>query len=111
MAPCCGEDIGIDNKKVVIILIVLVCCVVISIFMFIISLQNDFEELHTFYNGFEGRKLMIMQKRLVYKSSKQQLKRYSEKNNNGSKGHLGNGHINGGFIMDDTPTNTLLPGS
>ena len=40
--------------------------------------KNEFEEIHTFHFGFEGRKLLLQEKRLIYRSSVQQVRRFTK---------------------------------
>ena len=69
MAPCCGEDgVGsVVRTQVVIILIILVICAIIVIILICDNAGQEFDELCQFYDGFQGRKLLIKEKKLVYK--------------------------------------------
>ena len=69
MAPCCGEEeVGsVERTQIVIILIILVICAIIVIILICDNAGQEFEELCQFYDGFQGRKLLIKERKLVYK--------------------------------------------
>ena len=79
MAPCCGEDDAGSTARtqIVIILVILCVCVIIVITLLCDNAAKEFEEINTFHQGFEGRKLRIKEKKLVYRSSMMKVRRYS----------------------------------
>ena len=79
MAPCCGEDDAGSTARtqIVIILVILCVCVIIVIMLLCDNAGKEFEEINTFYQGFEGRKLRIKEKKLVYRSSMMKVRKYS----------------------------------
>ena len=78
MAPCCGEaDAGSTFRTQIMIIFVILCiCAVIVIMLLCDNVSHEFEEIHSFYQGFEGRKLLIKEKKLVYKSSRTTVRKY-----------------------------------
>ena len=78
MAPCCGEaDAGSTFRTQIMIIFVILCiCAVIVSMLLCDKVSHEFEEIHSFYQGFEGRKLLIKEKKLVYKSSRTTVRKY-----------------------------------
>ena len=76
--PCCGEDHDMTTKQVIIIIVILCVCVVIAVVLLCVNIQNEFHDIQNFHFGFEGRKMMLKEKKLVYKCSMQQVIRYSK---------------------------------
>ena len=78
MAPCCGEaDAGTTYRTQIMIIFVILCiCAVIVIMLLCDNVSHEFEEIHSFYQGFEGRKLLMKEKKLVYRSSRTKVRKY-----------------------------------
>jgi hypothetical protein len=78
MAPCCGEDDGGSTARtqIMIILVILCVCVIIVIMLLCDYAGKEWLEINTFYQGFEGRKLLIKEKKLVYRSAMIKVRRY-----------------------------------
>ena len=79
MAPCYDEDEGGSTARtqIMIILVILCVCVIIVIMLLCDNTGKEFKEINTFYQGFEGRRLLIMEKKLLYRSSMMKVRRYS----------------------------------
>jgi len=56
------------QKKIYIIVFILCLCVVCAIILSFVNIHDDFVELKNFYRGYMGRRLLIQEKRLVYRS-------------------------------------------
>ena len=76
MAPCCGLPLDTARKQVVIILIILCVCVVIAMGLLCANAREEFREIGKFYTGYEGRRLMIKEGKLVYRSPLQNVTQY-----------------------------------
>ena len=78
MAPCCGEDDAGSTARtqIVIILVILCVCVIIVIMLLFDDAGKELKEINTFYQGFEGRKLLIRERKLVYRSAMMKVRRY-----------------------------------
>ena len=85
MDSCCGEDAGTTSKQIAIILVIICVCVVIAIGLLFANARNEFEEIQNFHFGFEGRKMFIKERRMVYRSSIQQVRRYTKVGLNSSE--------------------------
>jgi len=73
-----AEDIfrnDIIRKKVNIIIVILSFCVVCAIILSFVNTHDDFLEMSNFYHGYMGRRLLIQEKRLVYRTKLQQIDR------------------------------------
>ena len=69
MAPCCGSPLDTASKQGVIILIILCVCVLIAMGLLCADAREEFREISKFYSGYEGRRLMIKEGKLVCRSS------------------------------------------
>ena len=78
MDPCCGEDAGTASKQITIIIVIICVCVVIALGLLFANARNEFEEIQNFHFGFEGRKMLIKERRMVYRSSIQQVRRFTK---------------------------------
>lgn len=58
----------IDRKKIHIIIVVLCCSLVGALILTMVNVLHDREEMIAFYKGFMGRKLMISERRLMFRS-------------------------------------------
>jgi len=82
------------QKKIYIIIVILSLCISGAIILSFVNIHDDFMELSNFYRGYMGRRLMIQERRLVYrgqgdKITKMQAKKKREK----SEDLLNNGRI------------------
>jgi len=82
------------QKKIYIIIVILSLCIICAIILSFVNIHDDFMELSNFYRGYMGRRLMIQERRLVYrgqgdKITKMQAKKKREK----SEEMLNNGRI------------------
>ena len=75
MAPCYDEDDGGSTARtqIMIILDILCVCVIIVIMRLCNIAGKEFEEINTFYQGLEGRKLLIKEKKLVSNDEGQEI--------------------------------------
>jgi len=64
----------IHQKKITILIIILSFCFICAIILSFVYVHNDFKELNNFYRGYMGRRLLIKEKRLVYKKKEQKMK-------------------------------------
>ena len=64
----------INNKKIFIILSFLGISILGAVILSFVNVHYDFLELHNFYRGYMGRRLLIQEGRLVYRDPEQRLK-------------------------------------
>lgn len=64
----------INNKKIFIILAFLGISILGAVILSFVNVHYDFLELHNFYRGYMGRRLLIQEGRLVYRDPEQRLK-------------------------------------
>jgi len=55
------------QKKIYIIIVILSLCIICAIILSFVNIHDDFMELSNFYRGYMGRRLMIQERRLVYR--------------------------------------------
>ena len=55
------------QKKIYIIIVILSLCIFGAIILSFVNIHDDFMELSNFYRGYMGRRLMIQERRLVYR--------------------------------------------
>ena len=55
------------KTKINIILVILSFCVICAIILSFVNSSDDFEEMNNFYHGYMGRRLLIQERRLVYR--------------------------------------------
>ena len=63
------------SRKIKVLSFILGVCCIIAIIINFINLQSDYEEVHEFYIGFMGRKMLIQEKRLTSRSYLNMLRR------------------------------------
>lgn len=83
------------QKKIYIIIVILSLCIVCAIILSFVNIHDDFVELSNFYRGYMGRRLMIQERRLVYR-------RQVERNNtmqSDQRGEKKPGKFNNGGIQ------------
>ena len=75
MAPCCmvQRQLGssLTSLQLLIILLVFIACVIIVILLLFDNATKEFEELNNFYQGFQGRKLLLKEGKLRYRSTEE----------------------------------------
>ena len=75
MAPCClvQRQLGssLTSLQLLIILLVFIACVIIVILLLFDNATKEFEELNNFYQGFQGRKLLLKERKLRYRSTEE----------------------------------------
>ena len=59
-------------KKIIIIILSL--CFICALILSFVYVHNDYKELFNFYRGYMGRRLLINEKRLVYREKKNKMK-------------------------------------
>merc|ERR1712013_759498 len=55
------------KTKINIILVILSFCVICAVILSFVNSSDDFEEMNNFYHGYMGRRLLIQERRLVYR--------------------------------------------
>ena len=63
------------SRKIKVLSFILGVCCIIAIIINFINLQSDYEEVHEFYIGFMGRKMLIQERRLTSRSYLNMLRR------------------------------------
>lgn len=117
------EDVfrnDINQKKITIIILILSLCVVCAIILSFVNVHDDFVELNNFYRGYMGRRLLIQEKRLVYRGQVERIEQFQTDLERVKQQYLHGGHgaQNGGggvnFIkleenLSPVTTTSLLP--
>jgi len=73
------EDVfrnDINQKKLTIIIVILSFCVVCAIILSFVNVHDDYVELNNFYRGYMGRRLLIQEKRLLYKAQVDRVQQF-----------------------------------
>ena len=63
------------SRKIKVLSFILGCCCMVAIIVNFINLHSDYEEVHEFYIGFMGRKMLIQERRLTSRSYLNMLRR------------------------------------
>jgi len=69
----------VNRKKVQIILVILGFSLVGAFILTMVNVSQDLQEIRIFFRGFMGRKLMITEKRLLYRESPEQKEKHAQK--------------------------------
>jgi len=82
------------QKKIYIIIVILSLCIFGAIILSFVNIHDDFMELSNFYRGYMGRRLMIQERRLVYRGQGDRVSDIqAEKRKWKQEGMLNNGSI------------------
>ena len=68
------------SRKIKVLGFILGCCCLVAIIVNFINLHSDYEELHEFYIGYMGRKMLIQERRLTSRSYLNLLRREHQLN-------------------------------
>ena len=68
------------SRKIKVLGFILGCCCLVAIIVNFINLHSDYEELHEFYIGYMGRKMLIQERRLTSRTYLNLLRREHQLN-------------------------------